>query len=104
MDAVQEGLIDAICSDYYPPSILHSIFKLYHEQVLPLHEAVNLATLNPAKAAGIHGTHGSLEEGKNGDLIVVDIENGFPIVTTTVVNGHISSQHLPQPKKELAWQ
>lgn len=101
-EGVKSGQIDAICSDYYPPAILHSIFKLYREGVLPLHEAVHLATLNPAKTVGLDGSIGSLEKGKNADLIIVDNRHNLPVVTHTIVNGHISSQHQLQPIKELA--
>ncbi|MEM7108486.1 MAG: alpha-D-ribose 1-methylphosphonate 5-triphosphate diphosphatase [Bacteroidota bacterium] len=98
---VEAGLIDAICSDYYPPSILHSIFKLHREGILSLHEAVNLATLNPAKTVGLDNSIGSLEEGKNADLIIVDNASSFPVVTHTIVNGNVSSQHQLQPLNEF---
>ena len=38
----------------------------------PLEEIVPLLTENPAKLLGVYGRTGSLEEGKNGDLVVLD--------------------------------
>jgi alpha-D-ribose 1-methylphosphonate 5-triphosphate diphosphatase len=91
-DAVLKGAIDTLCSDYYPPAILHSIFKLYNEAGVPLHEAVNLASLNPAKAAGIGNKTGSIETGKDADLLLVKLINNLPMVTHTIVQGHLVAQ------------
>ena len=91
-DAVLNGSVDTLCSDYYPPAILHSIFKLYNENGLPLHDAVNLATLHPAKAAGISMHTGSIETGKDADLIIVKLIDNIPMVTHTIVRGHLVAQ------------
>jgi len=91
-EAVLNGAVDTLCSDYYPPSILHSVFKLYNEEGLPLHEAVNLATLNAAKAAGISHLTGSIEAGKDADLLLVNLVDGLPMVTHTIVQGNIVAQ------------
>jgi alpha-D-ribose 1-methylphosphonate 5-triphosphate diphosphatase len=91
-DAVLDGAVETLCSDYYPPAILHSVFKLYNENGLPLHEAVNLATLHPAKAAGISGHTGSIEPSKDADLIIVKLINDIPMVTHTIVKGHLVAQ------------
>lgn len=91
-DAVLDGAVDSLCSDYYPPSILHSIFKLYNESGMPLYDAVNLATLHPAKAAGISNCTGSIETGKDADLIIVKLVDDIPMVTHTIVKGHVVAQ------------
>ena len=91
-DAVLEGAVDSLCSDYYPPSILHSVFKLYNENGMTLHDAVNLATLNPAKAVGISNYTGSIETGKDADLVIVKLLDNIPMVTHTIVKGHIVAQ------------
>lgn len=39
---------------------------------VPMHEAVRMATLVPARVAGIDSEYGSIEEGKRADLIVFD--------------------------------
>lgn len=86
-EAVRAGAVGILCSDYYPASILHSVFKL--EGVMPLHEAVNLATLHPARAVRLDGQTGSIAPGKSADLIVVRRENGLPMVTHNMVAGTV---------------
>lgn len=86
-DAIRAGALNGLCSDYYPPAMLHAVFKLWREQVLPLHEAVNTATLVPARAAGIADETGSLEPGKEADLIFVSLRGETPVVTQTYVRG-----------------
>jgi alpha-D-ribose 1-methylphosphonate 5-triphosphate diphosphatase len=91
-DAVLAGAVDTLCSDYYPPAIIHSVFKLYNENGMALHDAVNLATLHPAKAAGISQHTGSIETGKDADLLIVKLVDDIPMVTHTIVKGHIVVQ------------
>jgi alpha-D-ribose 1-methylphosphonate 5-triphosphate diphosphatase len=91
-EAVLEGAVDSLCSDYYPPAILHSIFKLYNENGMPLNEAVNMASLNPAKAVGISHHTGSIETGKDADLLIVKLIDDIPMVTHTIVKGHTVAQ------------
>jgi alpha-D-ribose 1-methylphosphonate 5-triphosphate diphosphatase len=85
IDAVTAGYANILCSDYYPPSILHAVFLLAGRTV-NLAEAVAMATAAPAKALKLDHL-GSLEEGKAGDVIVVKKRNETPVVTNTVVSG-----------------
>jgi len=85
IDAIAAGAANMLCSDYYPPSILHAVFKLA-ESTLGLPEAVALATSAPAQALGINSI-GTLAEGKIGDVIVVNIRGEVPVVTSTIVGG-----------------
>lgn len=87
-DAVREGAADILCSDYHPASLLQAIYVLAAEGV-PLHRAVNMATLHPAKALGIDRTVGSLERGKRADAIVVRLYRGIPLVRHTIANGTV---------------
>jgi alpha-D-ribose 1-methylphosphonate 5-triphosphate diphosphatase len=91
-EGVLEGAVDVLCSDYYPPAILHSIFKLHQENGMPLHETVNLATLNPAESAGLGGSLGSIESGKEADVIVIRVQDGLPMVTNSFVKGNLVLQ------------
>lgn len=91
-EAVTAGVVDTLCSDYYPPAILHAVFKLHYEQGLNLYDAVNLATLHPAKAAGIAGYTGSIETGKDADLLIIKMIDDLPMVSHTIVKGSIVSQ------------
>lgn len=91
-EAVCHGVLDGLCSDYYPPSILHSVFKLYQQGALSLADAVRLATLNPAKAARIDPHTGSIEEEKDADVIVVSLEEQRPRVTHCLSRGRLVYQ------------
>jgi len=86
-EAVLEGCADIICSDYYPAAILHSIFLMHTEYGVPLPQMVNLATLNPAKATRIDKDYGSVEPGKKADLLIVDVLDGYPVITHAFVDG-----------------
>lgn len=43
-----------------------------HHTGLPLHEVVNMASLYPARSVGLDGTKGSLEPGKDADIVITD--------------------------------
>ena len=58
---------------------------LMHTELL-VYEAIKLATLNPAKVIHVDKTKGSLEKGKDSDIIIFD--NKFNVLTT-IVNGNI---------------
>ena len=53
---------------------------------------VNRTTLNPAKAMRIDKDYGSLEPGKKADLLIVDILDGYPVVTHVFVDGNATSR------------
>jgi len=89
IDAIEAKIADILCSDYYPPSILHAVFLL-NEELMTLPEAVRMATINPARAVGIDKELGSLEEGKLADIIVVQYRDRLPVVTQTIVNGRLT--------------
>ncbi len=94
MEAIKLGYINTLCSDYYPPAILHSIFKIYNNNVLSLNDSVNMATINAAKAVKIDKHTGSIEKNKDADLIIVDIIDDLPLVTHTIVKGRIVAQSV----------
>ncbi|SEC62424.1 phosphonate metabolism protein PhnM [Paenibacillus sp. GP183] len=91
IDAILAGAADMLCSDYVPSTMLAAIFQLA-EQHMPLHEAVRLATLNPAEALGLDGELGSVEAGKHADLILVELQEGYPLIRATIVDGIIVYQ------------
>ncbi len=73
LEAVQAGICDVLCSDYYPAAMLAATFKLVNQHVLSLPQAVRLVTLNPAKAVALDHELGSLEPGKIADLVLVSL-------------------------------
>lgn len=91
LDAIQANVIDILCSDYYPPSLVHSVFFL-HARGLPMPRAVNMVSLNPAKAVGIADETGSLEVGKAADLLLIREEMGVPVIEKVLVRGNIVCQ------------
>ena len=86
-NAISSGYGDILCSDYSPMTILHAVFTLARLGILPLHKAVNMVSLNPARAVGISQQTGSIEEGKDADLIMVDCNNEVPKALKTIVSG-----------------
>ena len=89
-EAIEQQTIDILCSDYYPAAMLHSIFKLSEEYEQDLHEMFQLVTLNPAKAVQMDGDIGSIKEGKKADIIIIEkMDDGFPMVTTSIVDGKL---------------
>ena len=85
-EAVRAGCADILVSDYFPPSILHAVFKL-HREGLPLWRAAGMASLEPARAVGLGGELGSVEPGKRGDLILVQVRGGLPVVQSVFIDG-----------------
>jgi alpha-D-ribose 1-methylphosphonate 5-triphosphate diphosphatase len=104
-NAIQKGLIQSLCSDYYPPSILHALFMLVQNGILTYPQAANLTALNPAKAVKIDKQTGSIEVGKQADLIIVELQDNLPLVTHTFVNGILaaSGKIANGLKQEVAW-
>jgi len=90
--AVLEDCADIICSDYYPAAILHSIFYMHIIHGVPLFQMVNRATLNPAKAMRTDKDYGSIEPGKKADLLIVDVLDGYPVITHVFVDGNTTSR------------
>lgn len=88
LEAIREGVVDILCSDYYPPAMLQSVFLLYRLGY-DLHDAVNMVSLNPAKALGLERQTGSIELGKTADLIMVGIHGGQPMINRTWVGGKL---------------
>ncbi|WP_435099659.1 alpha-D-ribose 1-methylphosphonate 5-triphosphate diphosphatase [Halorubrum sp. N11] len=81
-DAIDDGLVDVLCADYHPPSLLAAPFVDTSES---LSTRVNRVTRNPAAVAGLDD-RGRIAEGARADLIVVD-PNGTPTVDRVFVAG-----------------
>ena len=86
-DAIAAGYGDILCSDYSPLTLLHAVFTLVDLKLKTLPEAVRMTSLNPARAVGIGRQTGSLEIGKDADLILVGNGDHFPRVRRTFVKG-----------------
>ena len=86
-EAIRSGYGEILCSDYSPMTLLHAVFALERHGVLPLHEGIKMVSLNPALAVGIADHTGSLEPGKDADMLLVDHCDGLPRVFKTFVGG-----------------
>jgi alpha-D-ribose 1-methylphosphonate 5-triphosphate diphosphatase len=80
-ELARNHLLDAIASDYVPSSMLHGAFLVHERLGMPLHEAINLASLAPARMTGLDD-RGSIEAGKRADLVRVRLAHGVPLATT----------------------
>jgi len=83
----EESQDGSLSSSVWP--IIRGVYNIAHVVGLPLKDAVRLASLNPAKAAGLAGRIGSLEVDKRADLIVIDEEVNL---YATMVAGEIVFQ------------
>jgi len=104
--AIKARIVDTLCSDYYPAAILHSVWKLATEGDVSWSEAVNLASLHPARAVNMHHQTGSIETGKHADIIIVKTIDEVPMVTHTIVDGNLVSQaavKVHHQKEEEVW-
>lgn len=65
------GLLDILSSDYYPASLLDSVFRIAEDDnnAFSLSQAVALVTRNPATALGLED-RGVIAEGKRADLVL----------------------------------
>lgn len=87
-EALEEGLVDILCSDYHFPAMLLSVTMLISNGWPPW-QAINLVTLNPARAAGIAEEVGSIEVGKKADIIAFEIKDNQPVVRRIYVGGEL---------------
>jgi len=90
-EAILDGCCDILCSDYFPPSMLHAVFKLNREHNIPLADAINLVTFNPARALGIEKEFGQIAPGCQADLVAVDTAEGYPVITRVFIDGILVS-------------
>jgi alpha-D-ribose 1-methylphosphonate 5-triphosphate diphosphatase len=86
-EAITAGYADLLCSDYAPMTMVHSVFTLHALGLLSLPAAVNMVSLHPARAVDLATQTGSLELGKEADLILVDVSKEVPRVVKTWVRG-----------------
>lgn len=89
-EAIEHGCIDILCSDYYPAALLHAVFNLHRTYAYPLEDMFRMITINPAKAVRLDHELGSIEAGKKADLLIIEqMDDGYPMLTMTMVNGTV---------------
>ena len=60
------------------------VWNVYNNSTIPLYECVNCATINPARAIGVADRKGSIEVGKDADIVILDNEFN---VKKTIIGG-----------------
>ncbi len=60
------------------------VWNVYTNTSIPLYECVNCATINPANAIGVADKKGSIEVGKDADIVILDNEFN---VKKTIIGG-----------------
>ncbi|MBW4486036.1 MAG: alpha-D-ribose 1-methylphosphonate 5-triphosphate diphosphatase [Tildeniella torsiva UHER 1998/13D] len=85
IELIERDLVDIISSDYVPQSLLQAMFLIAQQQ--PLYKAMQLFTLNPAKAIGLDGDRGSLEVGKRADFVTIHHDGVVPRFTSVCRQG-----------------
>jgi len=99
-EALAEGLVDILCSDYHFPSLLGSVLRMARAST-DLAAAMRLISLNAAHYLGLSGVTGSIETGKQADLASVEPRANYADVHHVWVNGRlqyragVSSQPVP---------
>ena len=66
-------------------SVLHlndGVWNVYKNSNIPLYECVNCASLNPAEVIGVADKKGSLDVGKDADIVICD--NNFKVQKTII--------------------
>ncbi|MDQ0271840.1 phosphonate metabolism protein PhnM [Cytobacillus purgationiresistens] len=92
-EAIEHKSADILCSDYYPPALLHAVFALHEKYGHDLHQMFMMVTLNPAKAVKLDQEIGSIKPGKKADILIIErLGDGYPMLTATMVNGDLLTQ------------
>ena len=85
-EAMEEDLVDILCSDYHFPAILGSVVRMLEAGVAPS-RAINMVSYNPAKLLGLDTTTGSIAVGLTADLVAWRAAAGFAAVSGVWVGG-----------------
>ena len=86
---IYRGIVCRLEDGTVAGSVLHlnkGVWNVYTNSDIPLYECVNCASLNPATTLGLEKTKGSLEVGKDADIIITDGEFN---VEKTIIGGKI---------------
>ncbi|MEP9354419.1 alpha-D-ribose 1-methylphosphonate 5-triphosphate diphosphatase [Xanthobacter sp. KR7-65] len=85
-ELAQDGLVDALASDYVPASLLQAATRLHMTDGVALPDAMALVTRNPARMAGLDD-RGRLAPELRADLLRFRIVEGTPVVRQVLVEG-----------------
>ncbi|MCL6576926.1 alpha-D-ribose 1-methylphosphonate 5-triphosphate diphosphatase [Kyrpidia sp.] len=100
LEALRHGAVDILCSDYYPPSLIQSVFALFRKG-FDMRQAVNLVSYHPARALGMAEAVGSISPGKVADVLIVREDEGTPVIEKVFVGGVLACQMTYQARGVL---
>lgn len=86
---IYRGIVCRLEDGTVAGSILHlnkGVWNVYKNSNIPLHECVNGASLNPATTIGVADKKGSLDVGKDADIIITDGEFN---IQKTIIKGEV---------------
>ncbi len=86
---IYRGIVCRLEDGTVAGSVLHlnkGVWNVYTNSDIPLYECVNCASLNPATTLGLDKTKGSLDIGKDADIIITDSKFN---VEKTIIGGKI---------------
>ena len=86
---IYRGIVCRLEDGTVAGSVLHlnkGVWNVYTNSDIPLYECVNCASFNPATTLGLEKIKGSLEIGKDADIIITDAEFN---VEKTIIGGKI---------------
>jgi alpha-D-ribose 1-methylphosphonate 5-triphosphate diphosphatase len=99
-EAMQENLVDIICSDYHFPSMLTSVLKMMHNGMTPA-AAMRMVSLNPARFLRVDDRRGSIASGREADLVAFRDAGEFAQVQKVWIRGENKYQVYPQPVNQV---
>lgn len=85
-DFLAAGWLDALASDYHPPSLLAAVYQMEADGACTFERAIELVSGGPARIAGL-ADRGRIEVGARADLVAVAVHDGQPMVRQTWVAG-----------------
>jgi len=105
VDAMREGLVDMLCSDYHFPTMLSAALMMMRDGLTPS-EAIRYVSLNPARILRLDSVIGSIESGKEADLVAFRHKGSYADVAKVWVRGLVryqtAAQVMPYPALSAA--
>lgn len=86
---IYRGIVCRLEDGTVAGSVLHlnkGVWNVYKNSDIPLYECVNCASLTPATVIGVEKSKGSIEVGKDADIIITD--NQFNVMKT-IIGGEV---------------
>lgn len=85
-EALAQGTLDALASDYHPPSMFGAAYALAGEGLCDFATAVGFVTSGPARIAGLKD-RGRIAAGSRADLVAIERRGPHPVVRQTWIAG-----------------